>query len=105
LELAQDGGFDLNLINAPSFLVLYYIVNHLWPNPDTVFAPQLLFLRHVLGGADNSLPYHHRLPGFWLAERDKTCLLRQGAWVGFFASCSSTTDQRLTIVAVVAYLF
>jgi hypothetical protein len=72
-----------------SFSSLYYIVNHLWPNPDTILAqPQLLLFTFLfLGLGAATIPVtaylNHRFakPG-WL-ERDKTRLIRQGAWLGF----------------------
>lgn len=71
-----------------SIFSLYYIVTHLWPNPDTTFArPQLLFLFFMfLGLGAGIIPvaaylnYRFAKSG-WL-KRDKTRLLRQGAWVG-----------------------
>lgn len=71
-----------------SFSSLYYIVKHLWPNPDTTLAqPQLLLFTFLfLGLSTVTIPVtaylNHRFakPG-WL-ERDKTRLIRQGAWIG-----------------------
>jgi hypothetical protein len=72
-----------------SFSTLYYIIRHFWPNPDTILAqPQLLLFTFLfLGLGATTIPIaaylNHRFakPG-WLG-RDKTRLLRQGAWVGF----------------------
>jgi hypothetical protein len=103
------------LIAVLSFSALYYIVNHLWPNPDTVFAqPQLLFLTFLFFGLGAmtvpiTVYFNHRFakPG-WL-ERDKTRLLRQGAWVGFFgillAYLQLIRALNWTIVAVLAGVF
>lgn len=103
------------LVAVISFLALYYIVNYLWPNPDTVFAqPQLLFFMFLfLGLGAVTVPitvyFNHRFarPG-WL-ERDKTRLLRQGAWVGFFgillAYLQLIRALNWTIVAVLAGVF
>lgn len=76
------------IVAALSFLGLYYVVTNLWPNPDTVLAqPQLLLFTFLfLGLGSATIPittyFNHRFarPG-WL-ERDKTRLIRQGAWVG-----------------------
>lgn len=77
------------LVAGLSFAGLYYVINNLWPNPDTMLAqPQLLlftFLFFSLGATTIPLTayFNHRFarPG-WL-DRDKARLLRQGAWVGF----------------------
>jgi hypothetical protein len=76
------------VIAGLSFSALYYIVNNLWPNPDTILAqPQLLlFISLFFGLSGATIPvaayFNHRFakPG-WL-ERDKTRLIRQGTWVG-----------------------
>ena len=73
-----------------SFLALYYIVNNIWPEPHTILArPQLLFLAFTfLGLTAGTVPVMSYLnqrfasPGWF--ERDKTRLVRQGAWVGSF---------------------
>jgi hypothetical protein len=79
----------LSLIIATlSFSGLYYVLTTFWPNPDTLLAqPQLfLFTLLFLSLGSTTIPitayFNHRFakPG-WL-ERDKTRLLRQGAWVG-----------------------
>ncbi len=67
---------------------LYYLVTTVWPNPNTLFArPQLiffglLFLAFSTATVPLSAYFNHRFarPG-WLA-RDKTRLVRQGAWMG-----------------------
>jgi len=72
-----------------SYSGLSYVVNNLWPNPDTILAqPQILlftFLFFGLGAVTIPVTayFNHRFarPG-WL-ERDKARLIRQGAWVGF----------------------
>ncbi|GAB4424008.1 MAG: hypothetical protein Fur0044_21980 [Anaerolineae bacterium] len=79
------------LVAGLSFAGLYYVINTLWPNPDTMLAqPQALFFTFLFFGlGSTTIPltayFNHRFarPG-WL-ERDKTRLLRQGAWVGFLA--------------------
>ncbi len=73
-----------------SFLSLYYILNHLWPNPNRIFArPQLLFLTFMfLGLGAGTVPVaaylNHRFAKLGWFERDKIRLVRQGAWVGLF---------------------
>lgn len=77
------------LVAALSFTGLYYVVSNLWPNPDTLLAqPQILLFAFLFFGLGSiTIPltvyFNHRFarPG-WL-ERDKTRLIRQGAWVGF----------------------
>lgn len=77
------------LVAALSFAGLYYVVTNLWPNPDTLLAqPQILLVTFLFFGLGaTTIPFtaffNHRFarPG-WL-DRDKTRLIRQGAWVGF----------------------
>ncbi len=77
-------------VAAVSFLFIYYLVNYTWPVPDMILArPQLLFLVFVfLGLGATTLPVvaylNHRFAKANWYERDKTRLLRQAAWVGFF---------------------
>lgn len=77
------------IIAALSFFGLYYVVNNLWPSSDTVLArPQILlftFLFFGLGGATIPITayFNHRFARSGWLERDKTRLIRQGAWVGF----------------------
>jgi hypothetical protein len=78
------------MVAVLSFFGIRYLINHLWPDPDTIFArPQLLLLTFMFVGLSaGSVPFGVYLnnrfskPG-WL-ERDKIRLLRQGAWVGLF---------------------
>lgn len=76
------------LSSISSFLILYYVITHLWPTPGQIFArPQLLFLIFVfLTLSTGTVPltaymnYRFAKPD-WL-KRDRTRLFRQGAWVG-----------------------
>ncbi|MCG3208241.1 MAG: hypothetical protein FOGNACKC_01844 [Anaerolineae bacterium] len=76
------------LLAVLSFGTLYYIITHLWPVPETVFAgPQLLFFGSVFvflgSGAMLALAYlNYRFAGPGWLQRDSLRLLRQGAWVG-----------------------
>ena len=71
-----------------SFLLLWYFVNNIWPNPDAIFdLPQLLllllifiFLSSVTIPVAAYMKYRFAKPGW--QSRDKGRLLRQGAWVG-----------------------
>ena len=72
-----------------NFLCLRYTINHIWPDPDTIFAkPQLLLFAFMfLGLSAGAVPFSAFLNNRfakpdWL-ERDKIRLIRQGAWVGF----------------------
>lgn len=77
------------LVAALSFAGLYYVVTNLWPNPDTLLAqPQiLLFVFLFFGLGSITIPltafFNHRFARSGWLERDKTRLIRQGAWVGF----------------------
>lgn len=72
-----------------SYAGLFYVVSKLWPNPDAILSqPQLLLFTFLFFGLGAiTIPVtaylNHRFarPG-WL-ERDKSRLIRQGAWVGF----------------------
>lgn len=76
------------LVAVLSLAALYYIINNLWPHPETMFAqPQLLFLTFLfLSLASLTVPisafFNHRLANPEWPERDKIRLLRQGTWVG-----------------------
>jgi len=71
-----------------SFVLVQYIITNIWPNPDVIFAgPQLLLMLLMFtvlsaGAVPVTAYMNHRFaqPG-WL-NRDKTRLVRQGAWVG-----------------------
>ena len=75
---------------AFSFAALYYLVLNVWPTPKALLAvPQLLFFIFVFVGLSSAtvpatayLNYRFAKPD-WL-ERDRTRLIRQGAWVGLF---------------------
>lgn len=98
-----------------SFLVLRYVVTHLWPNPGTIIAwPQiLLFLLMFTGLSAGTVPvtaymnYRFAKPG-WV-ERDKGRLLRQGVWVGFLgvvmAYLQLIRGLNWTIAAVLICVF
>lgn len=98
-----------------SFFSLYYILNHLWPEPDKVFAkPHLLFLTFMfLGLSASAVPVtaylNHRFarPGWF--ERDKIRLMRQGAWVGLFGVLLTYLQLlralNWTIITVLAGVF
>ena len=72
-----------------SYSGLSYVVNNLWPNPDTILAqPQILlftFLFFGLGAVTIPVTayFNHRFARTGWLERDKARLIRQGAWVGF----------------------
>lgn len=76
------------LLSVASILLLYYIITTIWPNPNSLFAPpQLLLLSVMFVGLTSAavpvtvyLNYRFAKPGWY--ERDKSRLLRQGAWVG-----------------------
>jgi hypothetical protein len=103
------------VVAALSIISLYYVVNNLWPNPNTIFAkPQLLLLVFMfLGLCAGTVPVtaylNHRFakPG-WL-QRDKIRLVRQGTWVGFFGVLlvylQLIRALSLTIVMVMAGVF
>jgi hypothetical protein len=69
---------------------LYYVVYYIWPAPETVLArPQiLLFTFMFLGLGSLTVPIsaylNHRFARNGWSQRDKTRLVRQGAWVGLF---------------------
>ena len=73
-----------------SFFSLYYIYTRIEPNPNVILAgPQLLFLVFMfLGLAAGAVPvtaymnYRFAKPDW--NKRDKTRLLREGAWIGLF---------------------
>ena len=98
-----------------SFSSLYYIIKNLWPNPETIFArPQLLLFAFIfLGVGSCSVPVavylNHRFSKPNWLERDKTRLVRQGAWVGAFLVILTylqlTKTFNLTIAAVLAGVF
>lgn len=103
------------LLAGVSFLGLYYIINHLWPDPDQVFArPHLLLFAFMFLGAGSSIIplsvyLNHRFATPDWLERDKTRLLRQGVWAGSFlvlvAYLQLTKTFNLTIAAVLAGVF
>ncbi|MCB0208924.1 MAG: hypothetical protein KDJ52_06330 [Anaerolineae bacterium] len=76
------------LLAVASFLFLYYIIHNIWPNPTSLFAPpQLLLLSSMFMGLSSAtvpvtayLNYRFAKPDWY--SRDKSRLLRQGAWVG-----------------------
>lgn len=76
------------LISIASFSGLYYLLTHVWPDSTTLFAqPQLLMLSVMFMGLTSAavpvtayLNYRFAKGNWW--ERDKSRLLRQGAWVG-----------------------
>jgi hypothetical protein len=45
------------LVAASSFSALYYIVNHLWPNPDTAFAISIFAFLFLGLGAVTFYPF------------------------------------------------
>jgi len=73
-----------------SFFSLNYIFNNLWPSTQTIFAkPQLLFLTFIfLGLSAGTVPiaafFNQRFASDGWFKRDKTRLVREGAWVGLF---------------------
>ncbi len=77
-----------SLLAFVSFLLLRYVITHIWPNSESVFAlPQVLVLLLMFVGLSSGampvtayLNYRFATPG-WI-ERDKNRLLRQGTWVG-----------------------
>ena len=103
------------IVACLSYTGLFYVVNHLWPNPDTILSqPQLLLFTFLfLGLGSVTIPVtaylNHRFarPG-WL-ERDKARLIRQGAWVGFLgillAYLQLIRALNWTIAAVLAGVF
>jgi len=103
------------VVTVSSFFCVRYIVTHLWPDPDTVFAgPQWALLAFMfLGLSASAVPVslflnnRFALSG-WL-ERDKIRLIRQGAWVGLFgvllAYLQLIKALNWTIVAVLAGVF
>jgi hypothetical protein len=103
------------IVAVVSFSLLYYVINNFWPNPDTVLAqPQLLFLMLIfLGVGAMTIPisaiFNHRFARAGWLERDKTRLIRQGTWVGFFtilvAYLQLLRALNWTIVAVLAGVF
>ncbi|NJN92753.1 MAG: hypothetical protein HC875_01020 [Anaerolineales bacterium] len=98
-----------------SFAGLYYVVTTLWPNPDTVLAqPQaLLFTFLFFGLSAATIPitafFNHRFARTGWLERDKTRLIRQGAWVGFLgillAYLQMIRALNWTIAAVLVGVF
>ena len=74
-----------------SFFALYYIINNLWPSSQTIFTrPQLLLLTFVfLGLSAGTVPvaafFNQRFASAGWFKRDKTRLIREGAWVGLFS--------------------
>jgi protein-S-isoprenylcysteine O-methyltransferase Ste14 len=73
-----------------SLFSLHYIINNLWPSSQTIFAkPQLLFLTFLfLGLSAGAVPvaafFNQRFASDDWYKRDKTRLVREGAWVGLF---------------------
>lgn len=73
-----------------SLVSLHYILNNLWPNPQTIFAkPQLLLLTFIFlilsaGAVPIAAFFNQRFAAEDWFKRDKTRLARQGAWVGLF---------------------
>ena len=76
------------LLALVSFFLLRYVVTHIWPNGDAVFAgPQILFLLLMFVGLSaGTVPaaayLNYRFAKLGWLERDKNRLLRQGTWVG-----------------------
>lgn len=98
-----------------SVVSLYFIITHLWPNPDTFLAqPQLLFfIFWFFGLGSAAVPVAAYLNqrfdrADWL-ERDRFRLIRQGAWVGFLgvllAYLQLIRALNWTIGAVLAGVF
>ena len=77
------------IIAILSLVSLYYIVHNLWPAPDEILAkPQLLFFTFTfLGLSSATVPItaylNQRFAKTGWSARDKSRLVRQGAWVGF----------------------
>lgn len=75
-------------ISMISFGLLYYLLTHIWPNPNTVFAvPQLLFFGVTFVGLSTAtVPvvayFNYRFSQPDRLQRDKMRLLRQSVWVG-----------------------
>ncbi len=98
-----------------SFLLLRYVVSHIWPNPGTILAgPQALVLILIFtglsaGAAPVSAYLNYRFATSGWLKRDKTRLLRQGAWVGFLgmvlAYLQLIRALNLTIAAVLLCVF
>lgn len=103
------------IVAGLSFFALYYIINNLWPHPETLLArPQLLlFLFIFLGLSAGTVPItayvNHRFAKPNWPARDKTRLIRQGAWVGFLgvllAYLQVIRALNWTIAAVLAGVF
>ncbi len=78
------------VIAGASFASLYYILNNLWPDPQTIFAWSqiLFFVTTFLGLSSATIPFavflNQRFANEGWLERDRTRLARQGAWVGLF---------------------
>jgi hypothetical protein len=103
------------IVAGLSFFGLFYVVNTLWPNPDTNLAqPQgLLFAFLFFGLGAATIPitayFNHRFARSGWLERDKTRLIRQGAWVGLLgillAYLQLIRALNWTIAAVLAGVF
>jgi hypothetical protein len=103
------------LVAGLSFCSLSFIVNNIWPNPDTSFAwPQLLLLVLIffLTGAavvPASVYLNHRFAKPGWPERDKARLGRQALWAGFLgillAYLQLIKALNWTIIAVLTGVF
>lgn len=78
------------VVAGASLASLYYILNNLWPNPQTLLAQaQLLFFTTTfLGLSSATIPIaaflNQRFATEGWLERDRIRLARQGIWVGLF---------------------
>ena len=103
------------VVAAISVFSLHYIINNLWPSTQTIFTrPQLLLLTFVfLSLSAGTVPiaafFNQRFAADDWFKRDKTRLIREGAWVGLFSVIllylQLLRALNLTIVLVLAGVF
>lgn len=103
------------LITVSSFCGLGFIINNVWPNPDTSFAwPQLLlliliFFMTAAAVVPVSVYLNHRFAKPGWPERDKARLGRQALWAGFWgillAYLQLIKALNWTIIAVLTGVF
>lgn len=76
------------ILSIASFWQLYYILTNVWPDPNSLFAPpqllvlSLMFTGLTLAAVPVTAYLNHRFAEPDWPTRDKSRLLRQGAWVG-----------------------